>query len=373
MQKYSVDLIMSAVAIEEPLSRKGYALKDLSRSFVQTIGETGPEASGKLLHYTADFICSGGFELWQRLCWDYAFEHIGIASPRIFTYLRQKMTGLCEMAVKVSTNAFINSAQVQSSTAEIVLILQTCPKKAKVKLPIVPHSTHRNEEWLLGAANSTERAVVRKVWNHSVDLPPLLYSANELFTAITDGALEKALFWTRWIFEEDALLRKQYGSGLTTMDRGPATLGAKVRSHPGFFICSVLAEAYKELAEKSHIRMHEEFQTLLDIYRSAEKGTTSKRRQDALILMIQIITDVPRWRVPAAPSLIKDPVVLARAVRNSEIFFAEILRLPLPLKPLPNRVGSLAVKKKAPADKNALIQGHLDDAEKAILQFYGSF
>ena len=76
---------------KEPISRKGYAVKDLARNFVQVLGETGPESTGKLLHYTADFICSGGVELWQRLCWDYAFDHIGIASPRIFVYLKQKM------------------------------------------------------------------------------------------------------------------------------------------------------------------------------------------------------------------------------------------------------------------------------------------
>jgi hypothetical protein len=72
-------------------TRKGYYLKDLARSFVQALGETGSAAaSGRLLHYTADFICSGGFPLWQRLCWDYAFDHIGIASPRIFYYLNRR-------------------------------------------------------------------------------------------------------------------------------------------------------------------------------------------------------------------------------------------------------------------------------------------
>lgn len=44
---------------QEPLSRKGYALKDLARSFLQVLGETGPVASGKLLHFTADMVCSG--------------------------------------------------------------------------------------------------------------------------------------------------------------------------------------------------------------------------------------------------------------------------------------------------------------------------
>lgn len=52
-----------------------------------------------------------------------------------------------------------------------------------------------------------------------------------------------------------------YGAGLTSMDRGPATVGPKVRTHPGYFLCSVLAETYKEFVEKGQIRMREEFQT----------------------------------------------------------------------------------------------------------------
>ena len=171
----------------------------------------GPESSGKLLHYTADFIGSSGFDLWQRLCWDYAFDHIGIASPRIFSYLRQKMVILSEMATRLPAIAFMASVEVQRATVEIVLILQMCPKKAKVKWPTVPQDTHKNEEWLLRTAQSPERSVVRKVWNHSVDLPPLFYSTNEVIQAITDGALEKALFWTRWIIEEDMEVLKKWG------------------------------------------------------------------------------------------------------------------------------------------------------------------
>jgi hypothetical protein len=356
---------------KEAMSRKGYSVKDLARNFVQVLGETGPEATGKLLHYTADFICSGGYELWSRLCWDYAFDHIGLSSPRVFVYLKQKIGLLSEMAMKFTANRFMTSVEVQKATVEIVLILQTCPKRAKVKWPVVPQDTHKNEEWLAKTALSTERACVKKVWNHSVDLPPLFYAANEMVNAITDGAIEKALFWTRWIIEEDSMLRKVYGAGLSSMERGPATVGSKVRTHPGYFLCAVLAEAYKELVEKGQVRMHEEFQTLLDIYRSSEKSVNAKRKQDALILMIQILTEVPRWKVPAAPTLVKDTVVLGRAVDQAPIFYTEILRLPLPDKPLPNKVGSIAPKKIKDTTKLDRITGHLDEADKAIMDFFG--
>jgi len=74
----------------ELTSRSGYEVKDIVRSFLQTMGEPGAIASGKLLHYTADMISSGGLLLFERLCYEYAFDHIGIASPRIFYYLQNK-------------------------------------------------------------------------------------------------------------------------------------------------------------------------------------------------------------------------------------------------------------------------------------------
>jgi len=357
---------------KEAISRRGYSVKDIARNFVQVLGETGPEATGKLLHYTADFICSGGFDLWSRLCWDYAFDHIGLSSPRVFVYLKQKMGLLAEMATKFTANRFMSSVEVQKATVEIVLILQMCPKRAKVKLPVVPQETHKNEEWLSKTALSTERECVKKVWNRSGDLPPLFYAANEMVNAITGSAIEKALFWTRWILEEDSMLRKVYGAGLTSMDRGPATVGPKVRTHPGYFLCSVLAETYKEFVEKGQIRMHEEFQTLLDIYRSSEKSVNAKRKQDAHILLIQILTEVPRWKVPAAPTLVRDTIVLGRAVDQAPIFYTEILRLPLPDKPLPNKVGSIAPKKIKDTTKLDRITGHLDEADKAIMAFFGT-
>lgn len=364
---------MSSSGDTEPISRKGYALKDLVRNFAQVIGETGPDATGRLLHYTADFICSGGIELWQRLCWDYAFDHIGLASPRIFVFLKLKLADITQKAHDLPAIRFMSSTEIQRGCAEIVLILQMCPKKAKVKWPTVPQDTHLNDEWLYRSAQSSDKAAVRKVYSSSSDLPSLQMAANEMVQAITDGALEKALFWVRWVIEEDLQLRKKYNAGLTSTERGPATMGTKQRQHPGFFLCSVLAEAYKEFAEKHQIRLHEEFQCLLDIYRSTDKTSSAKRRQDSLILMVQILTEVPRWKVPAAPSLIKDPIVLARAVTHADMFFEEMLRLPLPLKPLPSKVGSLAQKKVKDTSKNDMIEAHLNNADRAIMEFYGGF
>jgi hypothetical protein len=358
-------------SVQEPTSRKGYLLKDLARSFLQVLGETGPVASGKLLHFTADLICSGGLDVWQTLCWDYAFQHIGIANPRIFVYLKRKFAELNEKNGALPFTTFVHSPATQQGTFETVLILQGCPKKGKAKVPSVPDETHQNDVWFASNARSSEKASVRKAWDRSHDLMTLLTTGNELVTAITEGALEKALFWMKWLQEEDAIMRKKLGGGLTTYERGPATLGAKQRTNVSFFICSVLAETYKEFATKGMIRMHEEFQTLLDLYRSTDKHIGAARRQDALVLMIQILTDVVRLKVPAAPTLVKDPVVLGRAVGQCEVFYNEILSLPLPAKPLPGKVGAIGKKKVIVTTKEDHLNSHLEAADAAIMNFYG--
>jgi hypothetical protein len=356
--------------VTQPISRKGYFLKDLARSFLQVLGETGPIASGKLGHFTADLICSGGLDLWQMLCWDYAFQHIGIANPRIFVYLKKKFAELNEKNTALPFTTFVNSPSVQQSTFETVLILQGCPKKLKVKMPSVPDETHNNDAWFASNARSSEKAAVRKAWDRSHDLVQLLAAGNELITAVLDGALEKALFWMKWLQEEDAQMRKRLGGGLTTFERGPASLSSKQRTNVSFFICAVLAEAYKEFAAKGIIRMHEEFQTLLDVYRSTDKHIGAARRQDALVLMIQILTDVVRWKVPAAPSLVKDPIVLGRAVAQCSVFYNEILALPLPVKPLPSRIGAIGKKKVVVTSKEDHLNHHLESVDAAIMNFY---
>ena len=360
----------ATAATEEPVSRKGYALKDLARSFLLSIGETGPVASGRLLHFTADMICSGGLDLWMTLCWDYAFEHIGSASPRIFVYLKKKFGELEHSYKTLPFTTFVTSPSIQQSTVEVVLILQGCPKKLRTKTPAVPAETHLNDAWFASVARSSEKEAVRKAWDRSHDLEPLLRAGSEMVTAITEGALEKALFWVKWLQEEDTALKKRHGSGLSTMERGPPTLTTKQRTSVSYFICVVAAEAYKELATKGLVRMHEEFQTLLDLYRSVDKHLSGTRRQDILILMIQLLTEVPRWKVPAAPTLVKDPIVLGRAVSQAELFYKEILVLPLPLKPLPSKAGSLAKKKPPATTKEELLEHQLNSVDDAIMRFY---
>jgi hypothetical protein len=354
----------------EITSRRGYQLKDLAKSFLQCLSETGPVASGKLLHYTADMVTSGGLQLWQKLCVDYAFEHIGVASPRIFHYIFRKFREINELSAKIPFEAFCHKKDIQEQLAEIVLILQGCPKKTKTKIPSVPPDTHENETWLRSVLRTTDKLAVRKVYQTNTDLEQMLHAGNEMVYAIQEGATERALFWVKWLLEEDAIIKKKFGTGLTTIERGPAQLKPAQKTSVGFYLIAILAEVYKEFAEKGMMRMHEEFQALLDIYRSTDFRITQRRKMDTIAVMVQILTDVPKWKVPAAPTLVPDITRLQRAVAQSEAFFREVLMLPLPKKLLPATVTGLKQKKAKEPSKQEKLEQKLAMIDEMTMNFY---
>jgi hypothetical protein len=351
-------------------SRRGYQLKDLARAFLQCLNDSGPIAAGKIIHFTADIVTSGGLQLWQKLCWDYAYDHIGVASPRIFHFLFKKFRELNEFSAKLAFDIFCRKSEIQQQLSEIVLILQDCPKKTKPKIPSVPPETHENEQWLRSVLRTTDKLAVRKVWQRNVDMEQLLHAGNEMVYAIQEGATERALFWIKWLLEEDAIVRKKFGTGLTTIERGPAYLKPQQKTSVGYYIIAILAEVYKEFAEKGMVRMHEEFQALLDIYRSIDLKITQRKKLDTIALMVQILTDVPKWKVPAAPSLVPDQVKLQRAITQSEAFFREILMLPLPPKLLPQTVTGLKQKKPKEPSKQEKLEKQLSLIDQAAMTFY---
>lgn len=344
-------------------SRRGYLLKDLAKSFIQCLGETGPIASGKLIHFTADMVTSGGLRLWEKLCWDYAYDHIGVASPRIFHYLFKKFRELNEQSAKLTMEIFFTKKEIQEQLSEIVLILQECPKKAKCKIPMVSNDTHDNENWLRSVLRTTDKMAVRKVFQRNSDLEQMLHAGNEMVYAIQECAPERALFWVKWLLEEDAILKKRNGAGLTSVERG----NLKNKTSVGYYIIAILAEVYKEFAEKGMVRMHEEFQALLDIYRS---DITQKKKIDTIAIMVQILTDVPKWKVPAAPSLVQDQTKLQRIVSQSESFFREVLTLQLPKKLLPNTVTGIRPKKVKDVSKQDKLEKKLAMIDEMTMNFY---
>lgn len=365
-----MDLEDYTEAEQQITSRRGYQLKDLAKAFLQCLSEAGPMASGKIIHYTADMVTSGGLQLWEKLCWDYAYEHIGVASPRIFHFLFKKFRELNELSAKVPFEQFCRKKEIQEQMAEIVLIIQNCPKKTKTKIPSVPPDTHENDNWLRSVLRTTDKMAVRKVYQRNSDLEQMLHAGNEMVYAIQEGATERALFWTKWLLEEDAIIKKKFGTGLTTIERGPAHLKPQQKSSVGFYIIAILAEVYKEFAEKGMLRMHEEFQALLDIYRSIDFKITQRKKLDTIAVMIQILTDVPKWKVPAAPSLVPDQTKLQRAVSQTEPFFREVLMLPLPKKMLPPTVTGLKVKKPKEMSKQDQLERKLAMIDEMTNKFY---
>ena len=83
---------------EKPIvrTRFGYDARDCVKSLQDVLSQSGPAATGKALHYTADLICSGGFEIWIRLIWSFVFQHVHLTSLRIFVYLQQRTKDLQE-------------------------------------------------------------------------------------------------------------------------------------------------------------------------------------------------------------------------------------------------------------------------------------
>ena len=91
---------------------------------------------------------------------------------------------------------------------------------------------------------------------------------------------------------------------------------------------------------------------------------------DTIGIMVQILTDVPKWKVPAAPTLVPDPTKLDRAVSQSEAFYREVLTLPLPAKMLPATVTGLKQKKVKESSKEDQLQKKLDMIDQAAMSFY---
>ena len=316
-------MITSIVTEDEtPRTRCGYTPSESIRAFDKAMIESGAIGTGKCLHFGADVVTSGGIDSFIRSVWDYSISHIGIASPRIFVYLKKRVDEINEMLRRLPDETAYSSEEFQIRIGEIILVVREAPTKTLVGWPKVGPETH-TESWIRAIAAAPETAVLRKVWRPEGDSSVLRTVGAELCKAITDGATEKALFWIKWLFEEEGRIKKETkGATLTTYERG--TPGSKHKAGVGFFILALFAETYKEFATNQLVRMHEEFQTLMDLWRN-NKDIPGSAKKHILTVLTQILCEVPRWKVPAAPALIKDPVAMSQAVRQVPKFFKEVL------------------------------------------------
>jgi len=310
---------------KRPRTRSGYLVPEAYSCYEKALGEVGSAASGKAIHFAADIVCSGGLDIWIRGAYAYAIQHVGLANPRIFVYLKQRIFEIDKKAEALPQESFYSNPSVQSNIVETVLVLQLCPKGTKIAWPKVDDSTKR-PGWLRGVAGSPETKATRTVWSSDSDTPPLYLVSNEICRAIQEGAQQRVLFWIRWTMEEDARIRKETkGHGLTTKERGAAHLTQKSRTEVGHYIAELLVAVYKELAMKGAIRMNEEFQEIYSLWQGGEKRMATKFRKECLGLMALICCEVPRWKVPASQTLVADPVRLSRAVGQCGSFFNEVL------------------------------------------------
>jgi len=148
---------------------------------------------------------------------------------------------------------------------------------------------------------------------------------NQICKNLAEYSLERVLFWMKWTYEEETKLRKENSkSSLSTVDRSNGKNGNDV----SYYFLSLFAEFYKELAKKQQIRMHEEFQYIIEVFKSNDTRFTATFKKNLLGLCARILCEVPRWKIPAASTLIKDPIVLSRAVSQTPKFFTEVLQYP---------------------------------------------
>jgi hypothetical protein len=372
------EIVIGTAPDPRPRTRCGYLVPEAYEAYENALKEQGAIASGKVLHFAADLICSGGLDIWIRGIYSYAFHHINLANPRIFVYLRQKINDLDRLNGHLPQETFYSHKDVQSCIAETVLVLQLCPKKAKLAWPKVDDNTKR-PGWLRGVAGAPEMVATRRVWTSDGDTPPLYLVANELCKSVSEGSIEKSLFWVKWTLEEDVRIRKETKShGLTSYDRGPATCSQKSRTEAGWFLADLLREIYRDLASKNLVRMNEEFAELQRLYRNGEIRMAASLRRDCLALMVSICCEVPRWKVPAAPTLVADPMRLARAVGMATGFFGEVLAHPaLPLdKTLKPKMTKKERKAKKVTEKDAKqmsMDEHFDAYEAAMNAYLSKF
>jgi len=313
--------------VEQPvLSRCGYKPNEVVNHLQKALQDAGAHSTARCLHLAADLVCSGGIVSLLKLLWEYALLHIGIGSPRVFIYLAQRIKEIEAIMKTLPDEMAYSNETFQIRVGEIILVLREAPTRSIVPWPKVSTETH-DEGWIRGAAIDpiTESAAVRLTWKPEGDFSILRTAGGQISKAINEGSTDRALFWVKWLLEEDAIIRKNQKGALTTIERGPANLSSRSRTEASFFILHLYSEIYKELARKQMIRMHEEFRSLIELWNMPPKGLSGSAKKQILTILTQILTEVPRWKVPAATGLIKDPIQLSNAVKQVPVFFREVL------------------------------------------------
>jgi hypothetical protein len=323
-----MDFLLDSSTEDQILSRSGYKPNESLKALEVALSESGSTALGKAFHFSADLICSGGYLIWTRIIWDFAIQHIGLGSPRVFTYLQKRIAELDELVNKYPDEQLYNSLEFQNRIGEILMVIKQAPRQAKLAWPKVGIETHR-DGWLRNVSVATETNVVRRVWNADGDSALLRVAGSEISKCVVDGTTDRMLFWIRWLLEEEAILKKEFKQAtLSSIDRGLSGGKGKSGQEVGQFIVALFQEIYNEFASRQMIRMNEEYLSLIRLYKGFDIKLTPSQKKQIIAVMGQILCEVPRWKVPAAPPLSKDPLLVSRAVAQTGKFFREVLAHP---------------------------------------------
>ena len=302
-------------------TRCGYKPSEAIHAFEQNLCDSGGMAIGKCLHFGIDLICSGGLHTFFKIIWEHALNHINIASVRVFMYLKKRMLEVDELVRTYPDETLYNNKDFQSKICEIILIIHDAPRHPKLSWPKVGPETH-DGNWIKTATGDTSSEIVRKIWKPDGDMLILRLVGNEICKSLAEHSLERVLFWMKWLYEEESKLKKEHKkASLSTVDRGG-------KNEVSYYFLSLFGEFYKELARKDAIRMHEEFLAIIEIFKMNDQRLTTAFKKNLLGMCARILCEVPRWKIPAANPLIKDPLVLGRAVQQSPKFFLEVLQYP---------------------------------------------
>ena len=115
--------------------------------------------------------------------------------------------------------------------------------------------------------------------------------------------------------------------------------------------------------------MHEEFQSLLDLWKGKIPRLTSRQKQECLALMILVISEVPRWKVPAAQALVKDPIVMSRAIQQSVRFFQEVVQRPPVQSVVPKDITGTYKKPVKASDKPTTVEDQMRLMDEMVMAF----
>jgi len=360
----------------EVRTRAGYPATDVVRQLTVALQQAGAESAAKSLHYSADLITSGCYDHWQKLLWEYVIDHVGIASPRIFFFLRRQFGTLDAAKARSEAEVFYREPANQRMMAECVLVARLCNRKPTLKWPRVPPETH-TDAWVSSIFDKVpDSPLVRRVWAQGLDARIALRAGNEYVAAVDAGATEKALFFIKWLMEEEAHVRRSMKSFLCAQGRGPVALSERQRKSVGMYILAISAEIYRDLAARGKIKMTEEFQSLLQLYSTPDKRLTAKRRNDILILIVQILCEFPRMAVPSAPVLVADQAGLLRALNHSQGFFREVLVYDPPAASIQKELKKKKVVKgekalTAKEKKELKMKEQMEAMDSMVSQLYG--